>query len=704
MKRSVLQPFLIVFVVWALGLWVADGMPVSLPDTEKAMRVLIISLATVVFVGLMRLFYRQIGGHYLKGGEAKQARSTIGPVPGYLPPRQAGGEVDFSASRWPHTHEWLHQGDDEYRRLFRAVLGVMATKPGLPASPEPTGHGGCTLLEHSLNVVETGLREVDYWIVDRKNHRNEGMPVPPEGRDLMPLVLLSHDLGKITAFQTAPKDDTTIIKKKAYHDRESARLLGLMEESWALSEDEHNDLIMAVSHEHHPQDIPDHATDQARILMEFLIYADRLASANEDRVYSGEPALYSDMEGEPVAADVASGSSSSHPSHPKSGQAASHTKASRKNHDGASGEGAHSTAEGVADGEDISPGSSSPSSTSEGQHTSATSRVAGDALDRTAAAEYQQMWDWLRDVIARPGSVNGNRKNFRVGFWDGKRLYLNEARVRKLLADEFYGDPARGREQAGDGRYKITAPFLEALDHAGVLVKEFDGDRWNAKNALFRVMSSDPETGKTLEAGAWNSALVLEFSADTLPVVLGGMEPAPKPPKIVAARWPQHALRSPRPEPEPEVEPEVAVEDESAAEPAESKPVQEKADGKPEVEMPEGWGTLADLVPEKPSRKGKGGKPKPEQEKPRADTAPEPDDDPLAALDPLKNAPKKGRRKASSPAPDQEHTGWKDVEPETADTRQEAVPDNEEAADESDFSEDDLYAQYENFDKPGGGS
>lgn len=683
MKRSVLQPFLIVFVVWFVGLWVADGMPMQLPDTEKAVRVLVISVATVAFVGLMRLFYRQIGGHYLKGGRAKQASATIGPVPGYLPPRQVGGEVDFSASRWPHTHEWLNAGDDEYRRLFRAVLRVMATKPGLPASPEPTGHGGCTLLEHSLNVVETGLREVDYWIVDRKNHRNEGMPVPPEGRDLMPVVLLSHDLGKIAAFQTAPKDDTTIIKKKAYHDRESARLLGLMEESWALSEDEHNDLIMAVSHEHHPQDIPDHASDQARILMEFLIYADRLASANEDRVYSGELALYSDMDGEPIAADSSAGGTagrgrSATPDAPEA-------RHSHDNHGGSADLGRESTADPVT------------------THTSATSRVAGDALDRAAAAEYQQMWDWLRDVIARPGSVNGNRKNFRVGFWDGKRLYLNEARVRKLLAEEFYGDPARGREQAGDGRYTITRPFLEALDQAGVLVKEFDGDRWNAKNALFRVMSSDPETGKTLEAGAWNSAIVLEFSADTLPVVLGGMEPAPKPPKIVGARWPQHALRSPRTE--PEREPEVADEGKAKAEPADSKPVhkpvQEKADDRPAVEMPEGWGTLAEVVPDSPKRNRRGDKPK--REKAQNNTAPAPGSDPIASLDPVKNAPKRGRRRSPSPPPDEEEGGWERVEAEAAPARQEAAPDSD-STDDADFSEDDLYAQYEDFDKPGGGA
>ncbi len=633
---------MVVFAFWWAILWFWGGMPVALPNVGRVLDVAMVAGATGLLVFGLAYGLRSANAAILKGGAAKMARSTIGPVPGYQPPKRC--KVDsFSKERWPMTHAWLQSGAKDFeahRRLFRAVLETMAARPDLPAAPEPGGHGGCTLIEHCLNVVETGFREVEQWRLSRKNHPNDGWRLDADAYPLMPLVLLAHDLGKIVAFRTENGDDTKVIGRKAYHDRESARLVALMEESWELSEDEHNDLIMALSFEHHPQDIPQHATDRARLLMEFLIHADRVASENEGRRAKGLPERF------PVAEAPAPAEGQAEAARAPSQQEAGSDSSLYESEQGGEAHPGDNPRRA-----DPAPGASVAAATPSGD-TEAQAQAA-----REQAAEAGQLWDWLREIIARPGTINGRQKQYRIGFWDGKRLYLNEADTRKLLASEYHGDAQRAFEQAGDGRFPITTPLLEALDAKGVLVRRHEGREWNAKNALFKVKSTDPDTGKVLNQG-WNSAIVLEFTPDTLPVVLGTMSPAPKPPRITGAVFPQHALRK---------------------RPAEAEEAEERPQADPEGPEPPA---------EEPPRGAGEAEEKAEPQEAETD---QDADDPFAAYMSQALPPRKKKRKA--PPKEQEASEGASVTEQENDGN----PSDPASARESGagFSEDDLYAQYE---------
>lgn len=662
MHKSVLRPVMVVFGFWWVILWFWAGMPLALPDVRQVMDVAAVAGATALLVFGLAYGLRRANASVLKGGAAKMARSTIGPVPGYQPPKRC--KVDsFSKERWPLTHAWLHngaEGFEAHRRLFRAILETMAARPELPAAPEPGGHGGCTLIEHCLNVVETGFREAEHWRLSRKNHPNDGWRLGEDAYPLMPLVLLAHDLGKIVAFRTEKGDDTKVIGRKPYHDRESARLVALMEESWELSEDEHNDLIMALSFEHHPQDLPLHAPDRARLLMEFLIHSDRVASENEGRRVKGLPERFPSAEAPPPTPGEAPEQARDSARDPA--EAASRQKAGSDSSLYESGQEA-----------EVHP-THAPAHTDDSSRRveSSSGREADDEAQaqaaREQAAEVEQMWDWLREIIARPGTINGRQKQYRIGFWDGKRLYLNEADTRKLLASEYHGDTQRAFEQAGDGRFPITTPLLEALDAKGVLVRRHDGREWNAKNALFKVKSTDPDTGKVLNQG-WNSAIVLEFTPDTLPVVLGTMSPAPKPPRITGAVFPQHALRKRSSVPE------------EAEEPAPDAP--EKASERlVENEEP----TCTD-APSSPA-----------EEAPEAAAAPEgaASEDPFAAYMSQALPPRKKKRKPQPKGGEACQVPTQTpAEPDAESEKGLNAMDEEPVSKLEQFSEDDLYAQYE---------
>lgn len=675
MRRSVIPAFITVFIFWAVVLWFQGGMPPSLPNKSRLVALAVMAGATfAVMLAIAYISKSIILKRSLEPSGQRMAKATISVVPGAKAlPRVE--DVKIKRKRWPLVAAWRkgetpdgwpseHSPSEAHKALFEAILSILMTKPDHPASPEATGHGGCSLVEHSLNVVETGLAVVQRWEMSRKNHALQGRVMPHEAYPLMPILLLAHDLGKQVAFKVSGGE---VVQRKPYHDRESARLVAKLDELWALDEEERSDLIMAMAFEHHPQDFPEHGSERARFLMEFLIDADRIASANEDRVAKGnDPVFEADC--------LLDGSEGAEAERTQSGPDEVEGRA-QESSETDDREGSNETAS-SREGEAAQPRRSVDSGTSSVDNAQSSVHSTQSDSDREAVADYEQLYDWVMDLIVRPGTINGTQKKFRAGFWDGHRLFLNESSIRHRLAEEFYNNPEKAHERAGDGRYFITQPLLAALSHKGVLVQTHDGQTFNAKNSLFRVKSKDPKTGKVLETGAWNSAIVIEWPQEDIPMALATMEPAPKPPFIVAALWPQHALRGKRGAVPPDSAPEAGTAPQPGEEPSETEQARTPPDAPADI-------------PEPPSNA------KSEGDITRRDESPAEAEDPFLAVAQLGSkgsSRRKGRKKGGEKnAPSVESAGQ---EGEGSDPPDESRPPEEEG-DAPVFTEDDLYAQYD---------
>lgn len=198
---------------------------------------------------------------------------TLGelPLPAILPsenavldgtPTEEGGE-EPSSEESPALLRRLALLPAVHRELIDQIIGVLAAHPDAYVGP---GHK-TTLLEHSLNVLETSLS------------REESETEP-----LLPVAAIAHDMGKITSFQRQ-KDGSW--KRVGWHDKESARILATLEAWWRLPDLERKSLSLALRYDHSSGDIPfigGGVRERALALQNLLETSDRAATAEEKKV------------------------------------------------------------------------------------------------------------------------------------------------------------------------------------------------------------------------------------------------------------------------------------------------------------------------------------------------------------------------------------------------------------------------------------
>ena len=236
--------------------------------------------------------------------------STIGPVPAHYYDLREGTEAPLpipleSIAAIPEIRkdgttsflqDWYQKyGQDlpEYAALMRGLETVFMKFKHLPATHVPGGHGGRTLLAHSLLVswfmtklapshtYDGKIKRADFTItlpLKRKTYQFE--PDDP----LIALIGLVHDIGKIECYEYDAGG--AIIGCRPDHDLTGGRIISRMPEFWELPSVDREVLHTVMSFYHHPQDVPTEdgymvRDDRIHALLELLIRADIQSSRHE---------------------------------------------------------------------------------------------------------------------------------------------------------------------------------------------------------------------------------------------------------------------------------------------------------------------------------------------------------------------------------------------------------------------------------------
>lgn len=255
-------------------------------------------------------FDRKETAKKLEGKMQYGLESSIGPVPLHLSdPREPGEEAQSITEEAVATvpeivadkttdflAKWHARYDEDYpahAALMAAIETVLMKYSELPATHIYGGHGGRTLLAHSILVA---------WYMDSlaPHHTYDGKIKLPDYTQVYPLrrenykfnaddpliaiVGLVHDIGKIECYQYDEEGRLTGCRHD--HDSTAVRMLARMPEYWELSSEDRQVLSVAVKFYHHPQDTPTEdgllpLDDRLHAIQELLIRADTLASRRE---------------------------------------------------------------------------------------------------------------------------------------------------------------------------------------------------------------------------------------------------------------------------------------------------------------------------------------------------------------------------------------------------------------------------------------
>ena len=309
MGQSVVKSVFAVIVFWWLVL-AAYGFFIDLDDlaslTGNSVSMALLTFLGVIFGLVGCWFYiwleKRTKKAMLSSDVVRGLTCTIGDLPIIaLEPPQADELPDFSSvpdvppNFFP---DWFAQYDKTHpahTALVRAVLKIFEYRKALPATHVTGGHGGRTLLQHSLLAafymdklsrtwVYSGLRDKsgNRAILKLRDQAYQFDPIDP----MVVLIGLAHDIGKIEAYIFDKKDPDKIIGIHHEHDLTGARMLSRLAESWAIPDEDRQAMFLSIAHYHHPMELPlspdRRACDDRTIaLMELMIKTDFVTSRVE---------------------------------------------------------------------------------------------------------------------------------------------------------------------------------------------------------------------------------------------------------------------------------------------------------------------------------------------------------------------------------------------------------------------------------------
>lgn len=381
-----------------------------------------------------------------------------------------------------------------YAPAFRAAMRTMAAEPKLPASPYPGGHGGRTLIEHSLAVASHILDESSRWEYTGQRDKRGNIRVRPQGdaphrftgKDA-PLLLLTafvHDIGKVTCY--APDADAIaaqergaktipVIEVRRNHDHEGAKLLRKLPEVMALPLVDRNALLLAVGYYHHPFALPSSGwlTDRMRSLTELLAKADQAVGESEGNTLVDYGDFDADDGGEPTHA----------------------TPTETVMNDAAEDAALAAVAASVRAAKAPKP-PTLPASPSDKPP------VPASAEDKALPRELRLFMSKLME----PGSINGSREQARQSFArkSGETIAVMDGHMRRILqsskevrAIEDYDWIGKAFAEDSNGAL-FTLNLLDQLAERGMLITEADGLTYSPRRALFYTKKPDGTKGSVV--------------------------------------------------------------------------------------------------------------------------------------------------------------------------------------------------------------
>ena len=369
------------------------------------------------------------------------------------PPR-----ADVLPSFPPEIVEWLANQrasgsvGESRAALFENIAAVLNARPEVPATTVPGGHGGVSLLDHTMAVVVVALRRAPSFQYRGLLYPDGNVAVSPldphyqfsSDDPLVPLVAIGHDIGKLECYALS---DGTWTEVSHAHDSKGSVLLTRLDLFWALPDNERLLVQRAVGYYHHPLDIPINTGDRAFALIALLNEADDSASRSEHHIRmdsSTEKRL------EPRLADVPDGAAD------------------------------------PAQKTQLLP----PTAIQDGNQ---------DVFE-------QRLLETFLALLHEPERINGADQQLRVGFKFNGFLYLSEERVRQILADRLQA-PRLATARMGGGRYVLSSKLAEILNTEGVLFRSHGKKDLAPNAALFKMKMTDPRTGR--EVTSWPAVFVL---------------------------------------------------------------------------------------------------------------------------------------------------------------------------------------------------
>lgn len=508
MNQGLVSAWASVALFWAIVLAMFSGVPLVWQPAFLAWSIGV-ALAAALFglVGwlVFSTFFRKTETSALLAGDRGMGiEINIGNLPNQSRPAEASvssslfdGYIDMPSYRSAYP---------AHAALLEAMARVMATKPDLPASHVPGGHGGATLIQHSLNVIQSMHQVCGDWKFE--GHRNKdgtfwyqanGTPGKPYHQfspidPILPLAAFGHDIGKIVcyeqengkvtektvvsfAFEGAILDSDKSKRKKVPHDTEGARLLRRLPELWELPHEDMNDLLVAIGYYHKVGTLPLSVSERAHSLTELLLHADVQAGFAED---GGR--------------------------HPMEDGGANYSFIGR-----------------LPDGTPVGSSSVTPES----------SEASAPSEDPDLISDDQ--YDAFMEVLADPNRVNGRDARERIGFKYGEWIYISDVKLRSVLSKQR-GDPTYLENKNPDGNdnrgvmHPWTRKLLKRLEANGLLMTEFDGMTFSYKRALFNTVSiTEGHEGK-------EEKFVMVVKSSILPSI-NSLENCKTAPKITKCSW-----------------------------------------------------------------------------------------------------------------------------------------------------------------------
>lgn len=465
-KNDLLRSHLAVLIFWFIVLFLfARGFDLRLLASSASYAMLlmggglIIGVVIWVTIDLLRRdsVLARNSAHSVRG-----ASVSIGDPPSPKEPKRGKVSASMLASRLPWWNEYSKKYP-KHAEAFLAVFAVMHETPRLPASPVPGGHGGATLIDHSLNVVKTMMEMAPKW--SYRGHRNKRGEISfplldntrtefrfAPGDPIVPLAAFSHDIGKTACYKM--NHDGSVREVRKNHDIEGAKLMRTLPEVMALPWKDRMALLTACEYYHHIGSLP-YSTwidDRARALIELLIAADIATGQREGGVMANE---YQD-------ADLVT---------PQMQAEAAASAPSAEEDYGS---------ELLVAGEDLPVSSGNEP---------APIRVTASGGDAHGTA-----LDLAYSALLEPGRVNGTNAANRVAWKHGEWLYISDAKLRAAIA-KMTGDTDYNMLPHRGNMHAFTLELMAQLAAAGNLLQEHDGQKFSEKRALFTTKSAVP--GKT---------------------------------------------------------------------------------------------------------------------------------------------------------------------------------------------------------------